>query len=82
VPCGISDRSVTSLESEIDTRAHPIPALEQAGNTVARHFGAAFGHQVLWRESLADLLADAGRAPVENPQTVPERTLRSASRKS
>jgi len=87
VPCGIADRAVTSLENEIDTTAHPIPTLEQAGNTVARHFGMVFGHQVLWRESLADLLADAGPdpcpdagpeatslPPTENPHTIPEDT--------
>ncbi len=52
VPCGIADRTVTSLENEIDTTTHAIPTLEQAGNTVARHFGAVFGYQVLWRESV------------------------------
>ena len=79
VPCGIADRAVTSLENEIDTAAHAIPTLEQAGNTVARHFGTVFGHQVLWRESLADLLADAGPEaiglpPEENPRNIPEDT--------
>ena len=75
VPCGISDRTVTSLENEIDTAIHTVPTLEQAGNTVARHFGAVFGHQVLWRESLDDLLHDADQAtPVETPQTMPEDT--------
>ena len=54
IPCGIADRAVTSLENEIDTSLHTIPTLEQAGNTVARHFGAVFGHQVLWRESVQD----------------------------
>ncbi len=42
VPCGIDDRAVTSLENEIDAAVHGIPTLEQAGNTVARHFGAVF----------------------------------------
>jgi lipoyl(octanoyl) transferase len=80
VPCGIADRSVTSLEDEIDTTVHAIPTLEQAGNTVARIFssvfgGAVFSHQVLWRESLADLFADAANSPaIENPQTIPEDT--------
>lgn len=79
VPCGISDRSVTSLENEVDTATHTIPTLEQAGNKVARHFGAVFGHQVLWRESVQDLmgylLQDAAESvSVETPQTVPEDT--------
>src|SRR5271170_47434 len=75
VPCGISDRSVTSLENEIDTAKHAVPSLEQAGNTVARHFGAVFGHQVLWRESVSDLLQGVAKSvSVETPQTVPEDT--------
>jgi lipoyl(octanoyl) transferase len=72
VPCGIADRSVTSLENEIDTATHAIPTLEQTGNTVARHFGSVFGHQVLWRESLADLIGDGTDPP--NPQTIPQDT--------
>jgi lipoyl(octanoyl) transferase len=75
VPCGISDRAVTSLENEIDTANHAVPTLEQAGNTVARHFGVVFGHQVLWRESIHDLLQDADQpARVDTPQIIPEDT--------
>jgi lipoyl(octanoyl) transferase len=75
VPCGIADRTVTSLEDEIDTENQAIPTLEQAGNTVARHFGAVFGHQVLWRESVADLLGDAARREDEKlPHIIPEDT--------
>jgi lipoyl(octanoyl) transferase len=79
VPCGIADRAVTSLENEIDTAFHTIPTLEQAGNTVARHFGMVFGHQVLWRESVNDLLADASQEgpelpPGENPRNIPDDT--------
>jgi lipoyl(octanoyl) transferase len=75
VPCGISDRAVTSLESEIDTATQTVPTLEQAGNTVARHFGAVFGHQVLRWEFIDDLLREADQAaPVETPQTMPDDT--------
>jgi lipoyl(octanoyl) transferase len=75
VPCGISDRSVTSLENEIDTAMHAVPSLEQAGNTVARHFGVVFGHQVLWRESVEDLLHDADQeVEIETPRITPEDT--------
>lgn len=75
VPCGIADRAVTSLEAEIDTESHAVPALEQAGNTVARHFGAVFGHQVLWRESISELLSEAAQVEAEKlPQMIPEDT--------
>jgi lipoyl(octanoyl) transferase len=52
VPCGIRDRGVTSMEAEVD----PAPSLEQMANSVARHFGRVFGRQVVWVESLDDLL--------------------------
>ena len=52
VPCGIRDRGVTSMEAEVD----PAPSMEQMANSVARHFGRVFGCQVVWLESLDDLL--------------------------
>ena len=56
VPCGISDRTVTSLDLEADrSTIHPAPTMENAIHAVARHFGRVFEHQVLWLESLADL---------------------------
>jgi len=71
----IADRTVTSLENEINPAAHGVPSLEDAGNTVARHFGAVFGHQVLWRESLADLIGDGAKSGDEDaPRIIPEDT--------
>lgn len=58
VPCGISDRAVTSLEREAD----PPPTMEAVRHAVARQFGRIFNHQVLWVESLRDLLPDADLA--------------------
>ena len=57
VPCGISDRSVTSLDLEVDPHStlHHAPTMENAIHATARHFGRVFDHQVLWLESLADL---------------------------
>jgi lipoyl(octanoyl) transferase len=52
VPCGIADRGVTSLQLEADAP----PTFEQALHSVARHFGRVFGRQMLWLESLDDLL--------------------------
>jgi lipoyl(octanoyl) transferase len=52
VPCGIRDRGVTSMEAEAD----PAPSLEEMANAVARHFGRVFGRQMVWVESLDDLL--------------------------
>lgn len=62
VPCGITDRTVTSLELEAQTgdTLHPAPTMEKAIHAVARQFGRVFGHQVLWVESLSDLGLMAG----------------------
>jgi lipoyl(octanoyl) transferase len=54
VPCGISDRGVTSMEAEVDT--FPAPSLEQMANAIARHFGRVFDRPVVWVEALDDLL--------------------------
>jgi lipoyl(octanoyl) transferase len=52
VPCGISDRSVTSLELE---SAATDLSLQTAAERVARQFGRVFNAQVLWLESLREL---------------------------
>lgn len=56
VPCGIADRGVTSIEEEIDPSLHQMPSLEQAANSVARHFARVFERQALWLASLEDLM--------------------------
>jgi lipoyl(octanoyl) transferase len=63
VPCGITDRDVTSLELEADHSRDPgldparQPTMENAINSTARNFGRVFERQVLWCESLDHLLA-------------------------
>jgi lipoyl(octanoyl) transferase len=54
VPCGIADRTVTSLEDE--SPQQPPPTLAQAGNSAAANFGRVFQRQVLAADSLDDLL--------------------------
>jgi lipoyl(octanoyl) transferase len=55
VPCGITDRQVTSLELEADPDRQP--TIEGAINSTARNFGRIFERQMLWCESLDALLA-------------------------
>jgi lipoyl(octanoyl) transferase len=55
VPCGISDRQVTSLELEADVDRQP--SMEQALHATARNFGRIFARQMLWCESVDQLLA-------------------------
>jgi lipoyl(octanoyl) transferase len=55
VPCGITDRGVTSLE--LESPLEPPPTLAQAANAVSANFGRVFGRQMLAVESLDELLA-------------------------
>jgi lipoyl(octanoyl) transferase len=64
VPCGITDRGVTSLELEADPATQP--TMERAANSAARNFGRVFGRQMLWCESLDHLLAPAQHAAAES----------------
>lgn len=66
VPCGIADRSVTSLELEGDADVQPAATMENVANSISRHFGRVFEHQVLWVESLEDLLGE--RVSESTPQ--------------
>jgi len=60
VPCGITDRTVTSLELESDVS--PAPTLNDALNATARNFGKVFERQMLWTDSVDQLLAQAEEA--------------------
>ncbi len=55
VPCGIADRTVTSLEAEVDGPAGDL-RLETVAERVSRQFGHVFGAQMLWLESFDDLI--------------------------
>lgn len=55
VPCGISDREVTSLELESELT----PGLPEVLNATARNFGRIFERQVVWRASIEELLESA-----------------------
>jgi lipoyl(octanoyl) transferase len=57
VPCGITDRGVTSLELEAGSDA--APSMQLAINATARNFGRVFGRQMVWCESI-ELLLTAG----------------------
>ena len=61
VPCGISDRKVSSLDLEAadELASDRRPTMENALNITARNFGRIFGRQMLWTPSLEDLLAPA-----------------------
>src|ERR1700723_2288200 len=55
VPCGITDRQVTSLELEAPSDRQL--TMELALNAAARNFGRVFERQMLWSESVDQMLA-------------------------
>jgi lipoyl(octanoyl) transferase len=55
VPCGITDRTVTSLE--LESPLMPLPTMEQAANSVSTNFGRVFQRQMLAIGSLDELFA-------------------------
>jgi len=55
IPCGITDRTVTSLE--LESPLDPPPTLTQASNSIATNFGRVFHRQILAVETLDELLA-------------------------
>jgi lipoyl(octanoyl) transferase len=61
VPCGITDRTVTSLELEAQATDDPgrQPTMENALNSTARNFGRLFERQMLWCGSVEELLSSA-----------------------
>jgi lipoyl(octanoyl) transferase len=63
VPCGISDRTVTSLELEAQATDDPSrqPTMENAIHSTARNFGRIFERQMVWASSLDELLAASAK---------------------
>ena len=55
VPCGITGRPVTSIERELQKQV----SLDEVATAASRNFGRVFQSQMLWLESLDDLLAQA-----------------------
>ena len=92
VPCGITDKPVTSLEQEMAqsalSRDRKVPALEDLAQQVARNFGRVFEAQTLWLESLDALLSSPGMseydttpANQDTPARAPERNSPARGRK-
>jgi lipoyl(octanoyl) transferase len=72
VPCGISDKPVTSVEQQLS--ADKTPGLEEMAQLVSRNFGRVFEAQTLWLESLNSLLT----APQDTPARAPAELRRLA----
>ncbi len=64
IPCGIESKPVTSIEKELGKKV----ALEEVANSVSRNFGQVFESQILWLESLDDLLKPTVGVPLQTPR--------------
>jgi len=62
VPCGLTGKTVTSMERELQK---PV-SIDEAATITSRNFGRVFQSQMLWLESLDDLLGQASEEVVEN----------------
>jgi lipoyl(octanoyl) transferase len=63
VPCGITGKPVTSIQRELQK---PI-SLEEVATAASRNFGRVFHSQMLWLESLDDVLGQAVAQPPASP---------------
>ena len=59
VPCGLTGKPVTSIERELQKSL----LLEEVATAASRNFGRVFNTQMLWLESLDDLLDRAASQP-------------------
>ena len=66
VPCGLTNKQVTSMQRELQKQL----TMEDVATAASRNFGRVFNSQMLWLESLDDLLAHA--APEPKPEAVPK----------
>jgi lipoyl(octanoyl) transferase len=79
VPCGISDRPVTSLAQELKGN-RSLPTMQQIAHSVSLNFGRVFARQMLWLESLDALLHDPASFGLEARTPEHSNTAEGASR--
>jgi lipoyl(octanoyl) transferase len=73
VPCGITNKPVTSMQRELQRSL----TMDEVATAASRNFGRVFQAQILWLESLDDLLAQsapAAKAPAnqDTPARIPK----------
>ena len=68
VPCGIAAKPVTSMAKALGKEV----SLQEVAHSVSRNFGAVFQSQMLWLESLDDLVGPAVGVPLRRPQELRE----------
>jgi lipoyl(octanoyl) transferase len=64
IPCGITNKPVTSMDEELDR----VPELQDVAHSIARNFGTLFHSQVLWLDTLDALLDEKVGVPARPPE--------------
>jgi lipoyl(octanoyl) transferase len=68
IPCGITAKPVTSMAKELGKEL----ALQEVAHSLSRNFGGVFQSQMLWLESLDDLLSPSVGVPLCTPPELRE----------
>jgi len=63
IPCGITNKPVTSMAHELSSQI----SLHEVAESVTRNFGTVFHSQILWIETLDALLGEQVGVPVKTP---------------
>ena len=63
VPCGITSKQVTSMQKELGREVDS----GQVAESLSRNFGAVFGRQMLWVETVDALLGNSVGVPMKAP---------------
>jgi lipoyl(octanoyl) transferase len=66
IPCGITAKPVTSMAKELSREI----SLEEVAQSVSRNFGFVFGSQMLWLDSLQDLIPGPRDTPLQVPENL------------
>jgi lipoyl(octanoyl) transferase len=66
VPCGITSKPVTSMAKELGRQL----SLEDVAQSVCRNFGFVFDSQMLWLESLDNLIPAPSDVPLQVPDAL------------
>ena len=64
VPCGITSKSVTSMQKELGRNLD----LNDVAHALSRNFGTVFGRQILWVETVDALLGRTVGVPMKAPE--------------
>lgn len=66
IPCGITGKRVTSMHQELGQEM----SMGKVAESVSRNFGFVFGSQVLWLQSLDELMSQPADLPLRVPENL------------